>query len=75
MLSAMAETAPGPRISQDDRDDELVHLVCECDPDVALCGVKVPGDRWVSDGVEVERDCVVCLDLEDKPCGCRGCDA
>jgi len=40
--------------------DDLLHTVCsDCDPDTALCGARVPGDCWTSEGLE----CVVCDDL------------
>lgn len=42
----------------------LTHFFC-CDPDRALCGRDISGDR--EDDV-AEVDCVVCLDLEDGPC-------
>lgn len=51
--------------------DDLVHVVCECDDNVALCGAKVLDAHWVLDGYDDSRDCVVCLDLEDQ--GCEGC--
>lgn len=47
-------------------DDNIVHLVCECNHDVALCGTAVPGSCWISDGNSA--DCVVCVDLCQIPC-------
>lgn len=72
-MGAAVDTKLVPLATELEVDDDLIHLVCECDTDMALCGVKIPGDCWIPDGCDIERDCVVCLDLEDKPCGRRGC--
>ncbi|MFJ8153908.1 hypothetical protein [Streptomyces sp. NPDC094468] len=56
--------APEPVASGDSTDDEI-HVVC-CIVDVALCGTDVAGQPWYSD--EDEATCVVCRDLEGRPC-------
>jgi hypothetical protein len=43
-----------------DRDDELLHVVCCVDNDVALCSTDVTGAPWDTGN----QDCVVCIDLE-----------
>lgn len=50
---------------------ETNHWHC-CDPDTALCGARIEGQREVP-GDQV--NCVVCIDLdrEDQPCG-PACD-
>lgn len=49
-----------------DTGEELVHSVCYCADDVALCGADVAGTAWATENEEV--DCVVCLDLMFQPC-------
>lgn len=51
-------------------DDELVHLYCCEDENVGLCGTDLTGVPVTS---EIDRDCVVCVDLEAAgwPCPTR----
>lgn len=56
--------APEPVGSRDTPDDET-HVVC-CNTEIALCGSDVAGTPWVGQGQETT--CVVCRDLEGKPC-------
>lgn len=46
--------------------EDLVHAVCWCDSEVALCGADVAGSEWA--GEEEDVDCVVCRDLVVRPC-------
>lgn len=70
MTSTMTETRIAPlQTDSSADDDDLTHLVCDCDLDTALCGAKVPGECWVAEGVAPERDCVVCLYLDEQACG------
>jgi hypothetical protein len=48
-------------------EDDLVHTVCHCDPDLALCGTDVTGEPWDDDG----EDCAECerLDQLDELAG------
>jgi len=51
-----------PGLSDDD--NELLHTYCDCDPDLALCGVDLTNVSEAEDGVL----CIVCEDLIDLPC-------
>ena len=46
-------------------EDDLVHAVCDCDPDTARCGTDVTDQPWTED---LATSCVVCVDLEWRPC-------
>jgi hypothetical protein len=48
-------------------DDNVSHVVCECDPDLALCGTDVSEAPWLTDE-DQDAECVVCDDLERYPC-------
>lgn len=41
-----------------------IHMVCECNEDVALCGKDLTGRPFADGSVE----CVVCADLDRQPC-------
>lgn len=60
-------TAPAPvvHVLDLDLDDLTTHIYC-CNPDRALCGHDVTDDPEVPG--PTPTDCVVCLDLEPKPC-------
>jgi hypothetical protein len=49
--------------------DDLVHTFCDCEPDIALCGVEVWGDEMKA-GPE-DTLCTVCEHL--KPGLCERC--
>jgi hypothetical protein len=52
-----------------EEDDDLTHFVC-CNPLKALCGTEIPaGEEWTHPDADTPDDCVVCLELTDKPCG------
>jgi hypothetical protein len=42
-------------------DDGPAHIVFDLDPDLALCGADVTGERWVGDEWP---PCRACLDVE-----------
>lgn len=46
-------------------DTDLIHSVCECDENVALCGLDMTGHDWLPEGTTT---CVVCYDLDELPC-------
>lgn len=48
-------------------DDTLYHIFCECDEDLGLCGLDI-SDYAISDPLDGDPVCVVCLDLEFVPC-------
>jgi hypothetical protein len=52
--------------STDEIDDDIDHMVCECNPDIALCGTNVSEVDWKDDGSP--PDCVVCAAMADTPC-------
>lgn len=62
-------TAPVLAPEDVDTDEpDLVHLVCECDENRALCGTELGDQGWVTGSVPPERRCVVCWDLIGCPC-------
>lgn len=46
--------------------EDIIHVVCLCTEDVALCGEELGGAFW--DNVPEEDECVVCIDLAKFPC-------
>lgn len=49
--------------------DHLVHTVCRCDENRALCGRDVTDEPWVR-RYHPEEQCVVCVDIARCPdCG------
>lgn len=62
---------PVPEAPSTGTTSDLVHVVCSCKPETALCGEHVPGP-FITD-VEAGDVCVVCNDLEPLPCPrCEG---
>lgn len=53
--------------SHTSNDDELHHLYCTCNEDIALCGTDISEDVYLARTL-VEALCVVCEDLEWKTC-------
>lgn len=45
--------------------DDLLHLICWCDPDLAYCGTDVT-DSPMKDDPEL-GECAVCFDLDKLP--------
>lgn len=68
MPTILAQATDRPEKSRDG--DDLSHVFCQCDPDLALCGRDITGEPksdevdWVPD----EDTCVVCDDLTDSLC-------
>lgn len=62
----MTSLAPEPKAAATHGDADLTHTVCDCTPDIALCGTDVTDQPW-ADGSD-ESTCVVCRDLEDLDC-------
>ena len=47
--------------------DDVDHIVCDCDEDLALCGFRLPSDApWIEEGETI--NCVDCLLLAMVPC-------
>lgn len=44
---------------------DIEHIVCECSPDLALCGIDCSDMPWAE---REHQPCVVCSDLEPLPC-------
>lgn len=74
-------TAPtiAPVLSGNGNDeDDLVHVVCVCEPRtidgqvLALCGTTVD-DGPDETGGSSSMDCIVCAELETVPGSCRSC--
>jgi hypothetical protein len=65
----MLETIDQETIDPVDNDDTppMMHLVCHCDPNVALCGVRNFTTSTLYDHTE-EADCVVCEAMFLVPC-------
>lgn len=58
-------TEQRPTASPSDTDDAIVHLYCECDPNISLCGIDVTDDPEYP---SAEASCVVCIDLDEWVC-------
>jgi hypothetical protein len=63
-------TAPATEPTTTQPDDEPTHVVC-CDPDTALCGTTVRGERWQP--ATDPTTCGMCRLVEDMPCGNPDC--
>jgi len=66
-MSVDVDTQP---VGLDIEDDDMVHTFC-CNPHRTLCGEEMDEVEWLDD-VD-SPDCVVCLDLQNKPCGALLC--
>lgn len=56
-----------PLVTNDGTDEGYWHVTCDCNLDIALCGLELTGSEIV-DFHSVETECVVCEDLENMPC-------
>lgn len=67
MTSAARQFAPLVFWQEDvaDDSDDLVHIVCDCNNTLTLCGVEAEIDAGDWDESE---ECVVCVDLSKQPC-------
>lgn len=63
-------TEAEPQATGAGEDPSLVHTICECNPDLALCGTDVTGEPWDQDG----ENCPECelLDRLDDAAGRTG---
>lgn len=61
----MTTLAPAPLATEATPDEGLSHVVC-CIDDIALCGTVVADLDWMDD--DEDPTCVVCRELENKPC-------
>lgn len=55
-------------VALDAGDDELGHIFCLCNPDIALCGKDITGDEIVYSWDDGILPCVVCEALEGVIC-------
>lgn len=67
----MTQTVISPAEVTDDNDDDgLIHSVCICNEDIALCGEDVTDDPWTTYEECLPEDCIVCEMMEICPkCG------
>lgn len=63
---ATIDTAPAPVLPQTSDDDDTIHTVCGCTPDITLCGFDVSDAEDL--GPDAEPSCIVCDDLHHQPC-------
>lgn len=49
-------------------DDNMLHIVCKCTPDKSRCGRDVSMLPWSPRHDSGVQECVVCVDMEWKPC-------
>lgn len=54
--------------------DDVVHLVCQCDHDIALCGEPVIDQPWIDPTDTDLPPCRACTQLVNVPCGQCGFD-
>lgn len=60
----MKEVVLDPSVDKTDKDDEMVHLFCQCSPERALCGK----DLSTATLCDEETECIVCAEFERVPC-------
>lgn len=63
----ITETVAEERARPVPMSEDIDHLICECSPDVSLCGLDVSGVPIVDDDNDDDL-CLVCEDLEHIPC-------
>lgn len=61
-----------PTAAPTDSGARLVHVVCSCTPEDALCGEDMTGRPSVP-WQDYPDDCLVCADLAER--GCQNCGA
>lgn len=49
-----------------DFDEELIHVSCDCKPELAYCGTPIEPDDTIDDSTETS--CVVCAAMENTFC-------
>ena len=57
-----------PATTDEPGDEDMLHVVCACNPDQALCGLDMSGEPLVNDPGPTPDDCVVCTDLDKYTC-------
>lgn len=55
------------RASSTDDPANMIHAFCWCDESIAICGADLSDYKEVL-SPDVEAECIVCDDLEDRPC-------
>lgn len=55
-----AQMVPETRPADIGPEEEFDHAICECSPDLAVCGVDVASSDEISEA-QVERLCPLCL--------------
>lgn len=60
--SSLAETDP-----------DIIHLVCLCDTQRSLCGYDTSEAPWADLGLELERECAMCVDTHFNNWSCPRC--
>ncbi|MFI7678531.1 hypothetical protein [Actinophytocola sp. NPDC049390] len=63
-MSTQTQTLP-EQMTETDWDEGLVHVFCDCDENVSMCGAPLTGpiiDHPTDD------DCPLCVLIEDDPC-------
>jgi hypothetical protein len=63
-----AAPAPAPVKPDTGAGDELEHVYCKCNRDIGLCGIDISGHQFVAGWSDDVDPCVVCWEMEDKPC-------
>jgi hypothetical protein len=65
-------TAPvSEPVKKDDDDDQICHWICECNENIALCGLDVSGLPW--DMNNEDEDCVLCQIVAEEQLVCKRC--
>lgn len=47
-------------------EDDISHVVRDCDSDTSLCGLPVPDHQWVDLDDDDDRWCPECVEIEDS---------
>ena len=65
----MIETEEKPQLGEPFTcgDPDMEHYCCDCSPDIALCGANLEDAEYL-EIADSPDDCVVCVDLKDRPC-------
>ena len=65
LFKRAAEAVMDGRIGGDPGDD-LIHLFCPCDEDVARCGLDLSNLPYAGD--DEDGDCPLCILADEDPC-------
>ena len=66
-MGAVTETEEKPDTTGNDFGNDLEHYCCTCSINVAFCGADLSDAEYV-EYEETPDDCVVCVELKDRPC-------